>query len=176
MSSTDTFINSAVLVPIYRDRKDRLRLVCIRRSPGGIHGGELSFPGGKHEPADKSLLFTALRETQEEIGLEPDHVQVLAELPPVETKSTGFRIFPFLGSIKPPDWAIDQHEVAEVIDLDLEFLGDPAMYGEEVLHYDNWPAPRLIGFYRVGDFKLWGASFRILQPLLPRILAGEWLI
>ena len=174
MHSNDNLINSAVLVPIYRDSKNRLRLVCIRRSLGGIHGGELSFPGGKHEPADSSMIVTALRESQEEIGLGPDHVHILAELPPVETKTTGFRIFPFLGSIKPPDWAIDQREVAELIDLDLESLADPAMYGEEFRQYNGWPAPRLMAFYRVGKFKLWGASVRILQPLLPRILAGEW--
>ncbi|MCK4839233.1 MAG: CoA pyrophosphatase [Desulfobulbaceae bacterium] len=174
MRNSDNLINSAVLVPIYRDSNNRLRLVCIRRSLGGIHGGELAFPGGKNEPADNSMLSTALRETQEEIGLGPDHIHILAELPPVETKTTGFRIFPFLGSIKPADWAIDQHEVAEVIDFDLETLADPAMYGEEVREYDNWPAPRLMAFYRVGDFKLWGASFRILHPLLPRILADEW--
>ena len=176
MSSNDTLINSAVLVPIYRDSKKRLRMVCIRRSPGGIHGGELSFPGGKHEPADNSMLFTALRETREEIGLDPDHVNILAELPSVETRSTGFRIFAFLGSINPPEWVIDKHEVAEVIDLDLESLADPAMYGEKVRHYDNWPAPRLTPFYRVGNFKLWGASFRILHPLLLRIFANEWQI
>ncbi len=172
----DTLINSAVLVPIYRDSQNRLRMVLIRRSPGGVHGGQLAFPGGKHEPDDSSMLYTALRESNEEIGLAPDHVDILSELPAVETKATGFRIFPFLGSIIPTDWTIEKYEVAEVIDIVLESLTDPSMYGEEVVQQDNWPFPRLIAFYRVGDFKLWGASFRILQPLLPRILAEEWTI
>jgi len=176
MSSGLTLINSAVLVPVYRDGNEKLRLVCIRRSPGGIHGGEISFPGGKREPDDESLLATALRESEEEIGLGPDHVRILEELPPVETRSTGFRIFPFLGVIKPENWLIDQREVAEVIDLDLESLANPAMYGEEVKQYDHWEAPRLTPFYRIGGFKLWGASFRFLNPLLPRILANEWRI
>jgi 8-oxo-dGTP pyrophosphatase MutT (NUDIX family) len=175
MSSLDTLINSAVLVPIYRDSKNRLRLICIRRSSGGIHGGQLAFPGGKHEDSDNSFAFTALRETQEEIGLAPEDVQILSELSPIETKSTGFRIFPFLGLIKPADWIVDEREVAEVIDLDLETLADPAIYGEETIQYDGWPTPRLIGFYRVGNFKLWGASFRILHPLLPSLLAGEYI-
>lgn len=174
MSNVDSLINSAVLVPIYRADTSKLRMVCIRRSDGGIHGGELSFPGGKQEPDDESLLFTALRETQEEIGLPFDHVQILAELPPVETESTGFRIFPFLCSIKPLDWIINKREVAEVINLDLESLADPTMFDKEIKQYNNWPAPRLIHFYRVGNYKLWGASFRILQPLLPRIMAKEW--
>ncbi len=176
MGSTDTLINSAVLVPLYRDSQNRLRIVLIRRSPGGVHGGQLAFPGGKHEPDDSSLLFTALRETYEEIGLAPDHVDVLSELPPVETKTSGFRIFPFLGSIIPTDWAIDNCEVAELLDITLESLADQLMYGEEVVQHDNWTVPHNIHFYRVGNFKLWGASFRILHPLLPRILADEWSI
>ncbi len=176
MPCTNNLINSAVLVPVYRDSDNKVRLVCIRRSLGGIHGGELAFPGGKHEPTDNSMLCTALRETREEIGLGPEQVQILAALPAVETRTTGFRIYPFLGSIQRPGWAINQDEVAEVIDFDLEALADPAMSGEEVRQYANWPAPRLMAYYRVGNFKLWGASFRILQPLLPRILAEEWLI
>jgi 8-oxo-dGTP pyrophosphatase MutT (NUDIX family) len=174
MSSGVTLIDSAVLVPVYRDDDEKLRLVCIRRSPAGVHGGEISFPGGKRDLGDDSLLTTALRESEEEIGLAPARVRILAELPPVETRSTGFRIFPFLGAVSPPKWVIDRREVAELIDLDLEGLADPAMYGEEIRNYDHWPAPRLISFYRICDFKLWGASFRILHPLLPRILAGEW--
>jgi 8-oxo-dGTP pyrophosphatase MutT (NUDIX family) len=149
-------------------------MVLIRRSLGGIHGGQLAFPGGKHDLGDESMMFTALRETWEEIGLAPDQVRILSELPPVETRSTGFRIFPFLGLITPQAWVVDEHEVAEVIDIDLAGLAEPARFGEEVVQHDNWPVPRLIAFYKVDNLKLWGASFRILHPLLPRILAHEW--
>nr|MBF0223165.1 CoA pyrophosphatase [Desulfobulbaceae bacterium] len=175
MISVDTpLIDSAVLVPIYRDSGGKLRLVLIRRSSGGIHGGQLAFPGGKHEPDDQIMLLTALRETREEIGLHAERVAVLAELPPVETKATGFRIYPFLGVIVPQKWVVDEREVADVLDIDLEALADPSMYGEEMVRYDAWPCPRRIAFYRVGTLKLWGASFRILQQLMPRILAQEW--
>ncbi|MFN2369241.1 MAG: CoA pyrophosphatase [Desulfurivibrionaceae bacterium] len=167
-------MDAAVLVPIYRDSRERLRMVCIRRSPGVIHGGELSFPGGKPDPGDGSLLATALREAEEEIGLGTERVRILAELPPVATGSTCFRIFPFLAAIIPRQWVIDRREVAEVIEIEIETLTDPAMYGEELKQVDQEPEPRLTPFYRVANDKLWGASFRILQPLLPRILAGEW--
>jgi 8-oxo-dGTP pyrophosphatase MutT (NUDIX family) len=176
MSGSDALIDSAVLLPLYRDADNRLRLVIIRRGPGGFHGGQLAFPGGRHETEDNSMLVTALRETQEEIGLAPDNVHILAELPPIETKATGFRIFPFLGSITPSDWTVDKKEIVEVIDFDLQTLTDPSLHGEEVVQYDNWPVPRLIAFYRIGNYKLWGASFRILEPLLPRIFADEWQI
>jgi 8-oxo-dGTP pyrophosphatase MutT (NUDIX family) len=151
MNSNESLIKAAVLVPIYRDTDNRLRVVFIRRAPGGVHGGELAFPGGKFEATDNSMRFTALRETHEEIGLAPESVRILTELPPITTKFSGFKIYPFLGAITPSNWVIDENEVAEVIDFDLESLTDSARYGEEVVHYDSWPEPRIIAFYRVGS-------------------------
>ncbi len=174
MNSSETLTKAAVLVPIYRDRNNRLRVVFIRRSLGGVHGGQLAFPGGKYESTDDSMLSTALRETHEEIGLAPADIRVLTELPPVVTKFSGFKIYPFLGAVTPLTWVLDTDEVAEVIDFDLEDLTDSSRYGEEIVQYDNWPEPRLIAFYRVGNYKLWGASFRIFQPILKRIIEGEW--
>src|SRR5919205_174493 len=96
LRSTLSLVDSAVLAPVYRDPQGHLRLVFIRRSPHGIHGGQIAFPGGRREPSDANLLQTALREAEEEIGLEPQRVQVLAELPIVPTMATGFCIAPFL--------------------------------------------------------------------------------
>ena len=72
---------AAVLVPIYRRDDGDLQLILIRRSSGGIHGDQLAFPGGKLEPRDRSMRETALRETQEEIGITSDKIQILAALP-----------------------------------------------------------------------------------------------
>src|SRR5215469_16824532 len=85
-------VDSAVLAPIYRDPRGDLRLVFIRRSPYGVHGGQIAFPGGRREPEDADLLATALREAEEEVGLDPAQVDVLTELPIVETVATGFRV------------------------------------------------------------------------------------
>src|SRR5207244_8562733 len=89
----------AVLAPLYRDADGRLRLVFIRRSPFGVHGGQIAFPGGRREPEDPDLLTTALREAEEEIGLDRTSVEVLATLPVIETIATGFRVAPFLGRL-----------------------------------------------------------------------------
>ena len=75
---TLALVDSAVLAPIYRDADGRLRLVFIRRSPFGVHGGQIAFPGGRREPEDPDLLTTALREAEEEIGLDRALVEVLA--------------------------------------------------------------------------------------------------
>jgi len=166
---------AAVLVPVYRDAAGGLRIVLVRRSETGIHGGQLAFPGGRREVRDRSLLETALREAEEEIGLAPAAVTVLAELPVVETITSNHRIAPFLAHIVPPArWRLQASEVAEVIEARVADLLDPEARGESIEHFPTWPRPRRIQFYRVGRHRLWGASYRIAEPLLARLAAGEW--
>ena len=70
-----------MLAPVFRDERGELRLVLIVRTDRGHHGGQLAFPGGRVDPRDESLVATALREAEEEIGLDPSLVAVVAELP-----------------------------------------------------------------------------------------------
>ncbi|GAA4359381.1 CoA pyrophosphatase [Hymenobacter saemangeumensis] len=166
---------SAVLVPVFRAADGELRVVLVRRGDFGPHGGQLAFPGGKRDPDDASLLATALRETEEEVGLPATAITVLAALPPIQTRSTGFSIAPFLARIvPPPTWRFAQPEIAEVLEVPLHYLADPANAAREPWQLPGWPAPELVSFWRVGPYPLWGASYRILRPLLPRLLAGEW--
>lgn len=170
-------IEAAALVPVYRGDDGEIRLVLVRRREGGIHGGQLAFPGGKRDPEDRSMLDTALREAWEEIGISRDMIEILARLPAMETLTTGFRIFPFLAGITPPSqWHRDEREIAEVIEVRLSDLTRPEAHGEEVKQLPTWPEPRRTLFYRVGAYRLWGATYRILHPLIPRLLAGEWKI
>jgi 8-oxo-dGTP pyrophosphatase MutT (NUDIX family) len=175
MNSPTPLRESAVLVPVFRDAAGEVKLVLIRRSDYGIHAGQLAFPGGKREPTDATLLATALRETKEEIGLQVAPTEVLAELPPVQTRTSGFYIAPFLARITPPPtWHFQQAEIAEVLEVPLRYLADPANAAQEPWQLPGWPAPELISFWRVGPYNLWGATYRILHALLPRLLAGEW--
>lgn len=169
--------DAAVLVPVYRDRVGALRVVMMRRAPGGLHGGQIAFPGGRREPGDASELDTALRETEEEIGLPRAAVTVLATLPVVETRTTGMRIAPFLGRIEPPRaWRPDPAEVAEILDVPLAGLARPEARGSSVETFPTWPVAQRVDWLLVGNHRLWGASYRIFEPLVPRLLAGEWTI
>jgi len=175
MDSPITLRESAVLIPVFRNAAGEATLVLVRRGAHGVHGGQLAFPGGKRDPTDASLLATALRETQEEVGLPATAIEVLAALPPVQTRSSGFHIAPFLGRITPPStWRFSQSEIAEVLEVPLHHFTDPANDGQELWHFPDQLAPELISFWRVGPYHLWGASYRMLLPLLPRLLAGEW--
>ncbi len=169
---------AAVLVPVFRRGGD-LWLVVVRRADGGLHGGQLAFPGGKPEPQDASLRDTALREAREEIGLDGGRVEILGALPVAPTLTSGFRVAPFLGRIDPPAaWRPQEREIAEVVEVRLADLADPRAHGEELKTFPTWPEPMRVPFYRIatdgGEHQLWGLTYRILRPLLPRLLAGEW--
>jgi 8-oxo-dGTP pyrophosphatase MutT (NUDIX family) len=166
---------ASVLIPLYRDAAGALRVIMLRRAPGGIHGGQLAFPGGRPEPTDASPFHTAMREAEEEIGLAPGRVHLLAALPRLETFTSGYVIAPFLARIEPPDaWRPEPREVAAVLDLRLDDLARPETRGEVMEQLASWPEPRRIEFFKVGGERLWGLSYRILAPLVPRLLAGEW--
>ncbi|MCB9078858.1 MAG: CoA pyrophosphatase [Anaerolineaceae bacterium] len=176
-TSKQSQVEAAILIPVYRGEDGAVRLVLVRRSQGGHHGGQLAFPGGKRDPHDQSLQQTALRETWEETGLTPESVDILASFPAVPTLTTGFQVHPFLGRIiAPPQWRRDEREIAEIIEVRLDDLARPEAHGEEIKQFPTWPAPERVPFYRVGPYQIWGATYRIFHPLLPRLLADEWVI
>lgn len=166
---------SAVLVPVYRDRAGELHVVLVVRGEHGRHGGQIAFPGGIRSPGDADLRETALREAEEEIGLERGAVEMLATLPEVNT-STGYLVTPFLGRLiaEPPAWRRQEREIAEVLSVAVADLARADLRGEETWELPG--GPRRVRFVRLGPHKLWGATYRILDPLIPRLLAGEWSI
>jgi 8-oxo-dGTP pyrophosphatase MutT (NUDIX family) len=175
MNAKKEITESAVLVPIHFSDEGDCKVVLVRRSENGLHGGELAFPGGKRISSDRTLLDTALREVREEVGLDRESIDIVETLPAVETITTGFRIFPFLGRIVPMQrWIPDDNEIAEIIEVPLALLADPNARGDEVKNLPNFSGPQRISFIRIGSYKLWGATYRILQPLIPRLLKGEW--
>lgn len=162
-------VDSAVLAPVYRDPEDpehTLRLIFIRRSLRGVHAGQIAFPGGRREPEDADLLATALREAHEEVGLDPELVEVLTELPMVQVP-TGFRVVPFLGRLHgvAPSWQRQESEVDEILDVRLDDLTRPEAHAVERWQLPGWPEPREIPFYWIGPYKLWGATYRILDSI-----------
>ncbi|MBF0383524.1 MAG: CoA pyrophosphatase [Magnetococcales bacterium] len=144
---------SAVLLPLLQ-RSDGWHILLIRRSQMVYsHKGQIAFPGGCWEDSDESLLYTALRETREELGDTVRPVQLLGKLPSVTTHSTGYIIYPFVGVLEEPlDLVPDSREVAEVLTLPLtKFLTPSAL---EPVEFD------------VGDINVWGATARITHQFI----------
>jgi 8-oxo-dGTP pyrophosphatase MutT (NUDIX family) len=158
--------NAAVLVPLYRLDGEIHAVFTRRREDLRRHPGEVSFPGGRHEPEDADLVQTALRETHEEIGLAPEAVRVAGALRPTPTIATGYAIYPFVGVIEPgARWTLSPDEVASVLELTLTDLR--AGYARRRLVRRGLPIRT--DTFVVGDELIWGATARILQDLLDRL-------
>jgi 8-oxo-dGTP pyrophosphatase MutT (NUDIX family) len=167
---------AAVLVPVYRDPDGDLRVVLVvRADDGGLHGGQLGLPGGKPEPGDADLRATALREAEEEVGLDPATVDIVAELAHFDTRATGWRVHPYLGRIAPDTrWRLDQAEIVGVLTPSVRALADPTARGMLPFSSLRFPEPLLVDGIDVEGHVLWGMTLRLLDDLIPRLLAGEW--
>ena len=158
---------AAVLVALYVDGGALHAVFTRRRHDLRSHAGEISFPGGRRDPEDASLLDTALRETEEEIGLPRDHVHVLGALPPTPTIATNYGVYPFVGLIEPGRaWTLSPREVDEVLEFRLTELR-AARARRRLLHRG---IPFRTDVYDVGTRAvIWGATARIVGELLARV-------
>lgn len=163
---------AAVLVPRIERDDAPLSLVFIHRSKQGRHGDQIAFPGGRIEPDDPTPVAAALREFEEELGVDRDEVEVLESLPPMETRTTRYRVFPVLGRLRRlPAWSPDPREVAGVLVIPVSELWRPENRGEAVMAFSTWPAPRAVPYIQAGGHRIWGLTYRILEIVLPRLPA-----
>lgn len=148
---------------------DEVTLVLTRRPDyDGVHSGQVSCPGGRHEPPE-SLEMTALRETFEEIGIEPEDVTMLGRLTPLYIPPSDFEVHPFVSYFCAgrPVFNPNHREVAEIIEVPLAYLLDPATRVEETWQLSGVEVD--VPFYRVGEHKVWGATAMMLSELVERI-------
>ncbi len=145
------------------------------RSPGLIfterrhdlrrHAGEISFPGGRQDPGE-SLEETALREANEEIGLDPGAVEIVGALEPISTVVTSYRVLPFIGLVPAGlKHVLQPTEVAQI----LEFSLDELRSGYRMRRLIRRGVPFRTPTYAVGEHFIWGATARMLQLFFERI-------
>jgi len=166
---------AAVLIPVFR-RDGTTRVIMTRRTDTVDHPGQISFPGGRLDADDTSLLATALRETEEEVGISPDEVEVLGRLGEVYIWRTNYRVTPYVGWLDAPPhrYRLNPIEVAEVLEVSLDQLLDPGS-----LRRDLWTLggqPYLVRYFRHRDggdrtHDIWGASARMLAMLVAALRA-----
>ncbi len=171
-SPTDARI-AAVLQLLYPLSDGQAGLVFIRRTswePRDAHAGQIGFPGGSQEASDASLAVTALREAEEEVGINPAQVQLLGPLTPLYIPVSNFLVHPFLGfAHQRPDFVRQESEVAEILELPIaDFLRPDALSTTPMtlssgLHLPNVP------FWDVGNEVIWGATSMLTAELVELI-------
>jgi 8-oxo-dGTP pyrophosphatase MutT (NUDIX family) len=169
MTDNSSHTEAAVLLPLYGWPDDEPGLVFTeRRADMRRHAGEISFPGGRKDEADADLAATALREAQEEIGLDPAAVKLSDALPPTNTFVTGYRVHPFVGHIPHPaelNLEPNPAEVETVLTFSLDLLRD----SYEIRRLVRRGVPIHTPTYEVEGHLIWGATARILGDLLERL-------
>jgi 8-oxo-dGTP pyrophosphatase MutT (NUDIX family) len=161
---------AGVLVPLYVRDKALWTLFTKRTETVEHHKGQISFPGGGQHPEDGNLWVTAIRETEEEIGVPREGIRLLGALPRMITV-TDFDVAPFVGAIPYPiTFRPEAGEVEQIIEVPLAYLLDPMVVEEVMLKWNGRDVKTLVYHYR--GHAIWGATARILSDFLGA-LQGE---
>lgn len=167
-------IPAAVLMLFGKNSDGEISLLVTKRTETvQTHKGHMAFPGGHSEPYEieqpESAVLTALRETEEEVGVPRNRIKILGQLPGLWT-ITGFWITPVIGWLTSPirdvEIALDSHEIAEVIWVPLSVLRDEQVYRKEFMRVGDINFP--IHVFQVGEYRIWGATGVMIKNLLDR--------
>ncbi|GIZ11175.1 CoA pyrophosphatase [Pseudomonas sp. NCCP-436] len=163
LEAAGRFPEAAVLVPITRSEEPEL-ILTLRAAGLSTHGGEVAFPGGRRDPGDPDLVFTALRESEEEVGLPPGLVEVIGPLSSLVSRH-GIQVTPYVGLV--PDYVeyrANDAEIASVFSVPLSFFrSDPREMTHRIDYLGrSWYVPS----YTYGDYRIWGLTAIMVVELV----------
>ncbi|MCK4858746.1 MAG: CoA pyrophosphatase [candidate division Zixibacteria bacterium] len=169
--SEEHVIPAAVLIPLLVKNGELHVLLTVRTDKVETHKGQVSFPGGVHEDGDKNMLATALRETSEEVGINPDDIDVLGELDQL-ISVTDFIITPYVGIIPHPyQYNHSRKEIAELLEVPLSFFLDEKNRRSEQHEFRGRAIT--VYFFDYGKHLIWGVTARILMGFLDLLRRSE---
>ncbi|MFN8277758.1 MAG: CoA pyrophosphatase [Chitinophagales bacterium] len=149
------------------EKEKNLEIVFTRRMEyAGVHSGQISFPGGKQEPDDIDLTATALRETQEEIGVDPSMLQVLGRLSELYIPPSNFLVYPSVAyASQPLEFKAQEREVREIFTIPVHFFLQPENRRTTMIPFANGNTLEVPAFI-FGDAVIWGATAIILSEFV----------
>lgn len=166
LTRPDNLRKSGVLILFYPYQNSTYFPLIKRPEYPGFHSGQVAFPGGKMEIGDENIIQTALREAEEEIGIDRNQVKVLGQLSDMYIPTSNFLVSPIVGCLAYcPELVADPHEVARIITTDLRYLLGPEIRKEKTLdleHGGRLNAP----YFEIDGEVVWGATAMILSELI----------
>ncbi|MEY3397915.1 MAG: hypothetical protein RL220_509 [Bacteroidota bacterium] len=159
--------NSAVLIMMYRKQNKWFTALMKRPDYEGVHGGQVSFPGGKEESEDQSLLHTALREGHEETGIHSDQLHPIGALSRIYIPPSHFLVHPFVAySPVTPEFQPNQREVESIIEIEPEQLLSESAMGLERVFIRQQNLWMKVPAFNIGGQVVWGATAMILSEFV----------
>jgi 8-oxo-dGTP pyrophosphatase MutT (NUDIX family) len=163
---------AAVLILLYPDNYSIYTVFMQRHNYKGVHGGQISFPGGKKEPADKDITETALREANEETGVDPDSISIIGNLTPLFIPVSNMLVTPVIGwTGQKPVYIEQPEEVVFLFDADLKKLLDPGIVKSKAMLIRGESID--VKYFDYDGNVIWGATAMMLHELLTIIREGN---
>jgi 8-oxo-dGTP pyrophosphatase MutT (NUDIX family) len=164
--ASDSAKRAGVMVLFYPDKNHQTHLALIlRRTYKGVHSAQIGFPGGKIEPEDRNLEHTALRETEEEIGVPQSQVKVLKQLTDIFIPPSNFFVHPYLGIAKTtPQFVIQESEVEALVQVALTHFMDDSVVTSRILS-TSYATQIDVPAYLLNDHVVWGATAMMLSEV-----------
>ena len=157
--------DAGVLILLYQKKGEIYVAFILRNEYDGPHSGQISFPGGKSEKSDKNIIDTALRESHEEIGINPEKVKIVGQLTPLHIPVSNFMVYPIIGIYEDePIFKADPNEVQKILEVKLKDLIDSDNCTTKEFHYGeiSFTAP----IYCPNNITIWGATAMMLSEFL----------
>ncbi len=174
-SQPDGHLKAAVLALLFPGKDENLNLVYIKRpshNPHDKHGGQISFPGGKLDKSDASLKATATRETEEEIGIPRDSIEIIGRLSDIYVYVSNFLITPYVGYIDYyPSFVIQESEVDYTIEVPLQKIINPDNLKLRNMNIRGFRVHK-VPYFDIDGEVLWGASAMITNELIQVLKYG----
>ncbi len=156
----------AVLILLYPHEDKINTILTLRPSYDGVHSGQVSFPGGKLDPTDESLAAAALREAEEEVGLNRNEIKLIGNLSNLYIPPSNFLVSPFVGIMdKKPELTKNEREVEKIIEVPITYFLNESIKGKKMItprEFVTFEAP----YYDVEGHTVWGATAMMLSEMM----------
>ena len=154
----------AVLILLFPSDAQVSTVYTVRHADLRHHGGQISFPGGRRE-SDESLEATAIREAEEEVGIDRTKIEILGSLTPLFIPPSRFIVHPFVAATHfSPEFRVEKREVERILEVPLSHLSDPSSHRLEKWEVEGEES--YVPFFQVGGARIWGATAMITSELL----------
>jgi len=166
---------AAVLILLYPHNGSIHTVFMQRHNYPGVHGGQISFPGGKMEAADEDIIHTALREANEETGVDPARISVIGTLTPLFIPVSNILVTPVVGwTEKRPDYSHQEEEVVFLFDADIKRFLEPSLV--KIKPFEIRGEMLDVKYFDYDGHVIWGATAMMLNELLAIIKAGDTIL